>query len=297
MNLITGRRALMGLMGVGALALLAVFGATSVMAAQPQDWQLGFQPSATPVKEVMTSFHNMLLWVITFITLFVLALLIYVCVKFNKNANPTPSKTSHNTLIEVIWTVVPVIILVVIAVPSFRLLYYTDRVEQADMTVKVTGRQWYWDYQYPDHGGFEFSSYPKEEEDLEDGEQLYLAVDNEMVIPAGATVRVLVAGADVLHSFFIPSAGVQVYTVPGRINETWMRFDEPGTYYGQCNQICGINHYNMPIAVKVVPAEEFESWVEFAQDEFADADTFKVAGKVAGQVTGQIAGQTAGMQQ
>jgi len=276
MKVFTGRMGPAGffrtvLLGSGVLALLAVVAATGAVAGQPENWQLGFQQSATPVKEVMTSFHNMLLWIITFITLFVLALLIYVCVKFNKKANPVPSKTSHNTLIEVIWTVVPVIILVVIAVPSFRLLYYADRVEQADMTIKVTGRQWYWDYQYPDHGGFEFSSYPLLEEDLQEGQQLYLDVDNEMVVPAGATVRILVAGADVLHSFFVPSAGMQVYTVPGRINETWMRIDEPGMYYGQCNQICGINHYNMPIAIKVVPPAAFETWVATAREEFADA--------------------------
>jgi len=277
MQRIIGRVARTGLFSVGVMGLLVAIAASSGIAAQPENWQLGFQPSATPVKEVMTSFHTMLLWIITFITLFVLGLLIYVCVKFSKSANPTPSKTSHNTLIEVIWTVVPVIILVVIAVPSFRLLYYTDRVEQADMTVKVTGRQWYWDYQYPDHGGFEFSSYPLDEEDLEEGQQLYLDVDNEMVVPAGATVRILVAGADVLHSFFVPSTGMQVYTVPGRINETWMRIDEPGIYYGQCNQICGINHYNMPIAIKVVPQAEFEEWLAFAQEEFADAGVVKTA--------------------
>lgn len=262
-------------MAMFAVVLLA--GMASGIAGEPVDWQLGFQPSATPVKEQITSFHTLLLWVIVFISLFVLALLIYVSVKFNKKANPTPSKTSHNTLIEVIWTVVPVIILVVIAVPSFKLLYYVDRVEEADMTIKVTGRQWYWDYQYPDHGGFEFSSYPLLEEDLQEGQKLYLDVDNEMVIPTGTDIRVLVAGADVLHSFFIPSAGVQVYTVPGRINETWMNFNEPGLYYGQCNQICGINHYNMPIAIRAVTPEEFDVWVAEAQEEFAQADTIKTA--------------------
>lgn len=260
------------------LATLAGVGlVTGAWAAEPQPWQLGMQTPASPGKESMHSLHDMLLWITTAIVILVLALLLYVVFRFRASANPNPSRTSHNTLIEVLWTVIPVIILVVIAVPSFRLLYYLDRTVEADMTIKVTGHQWYWSYAYPDHGDFAFDSYIIPEEDLKPGQKRLLEVDNALVVPAGKNIRVLVAGADVMHSWLVPSIGVQLYTVPGRINETWFSIDKPGTYYGQCNQICGVNHAYMPVKIEAVGEAEFEAWVKQAQDKFADTGDRKVA--------------------
>jgi cytochrome c oxidase subunit 2 len=183
-----------------------------------------------------------------------------------------PSTTSHHTGLEIAWTVIPVLILVVIAIPSFRLLYFQDRAIDADMTVTVQGRQWYWNYTYSDHGNFTFDSYPIQEADLKPGQIFKLDVDNQLVIPVGANIRVLTTGHDVIHSFFVPALGVQKYTIPGRTLETWMRADRPGIFYGQCNQICGTNHWFMPIAVRAVPRAEFDTWVADAQKRFARAD-------------------------
>ena len=263
--------------GILLAALAGVGLTTGAWAAEPQPWQLGMQTPVTPGKESLHSLHDLLLWLITIIVIFVLALLIYVMVRFRASANPNPSRTSHNTLIEVLWTVIPVIILVVIAVPSFRLLYYLDRTVEADMTIKVTGHQWYWNYAYPDNGDFAFDSYMIPEEDLKPGQKRLLEVDNALVVPAGKNIRVLVAGADVMHSWLVPALGVQLYTVPGRINETWFRIDKPGTYYGQCNQICGVNHAYMPVKVEAVSEAEFEAWVKQAQEKFADSGDRKVA--------------------
>jgi len=237
----------------------------------PVDWGLGLQPAGGPVKEAIHDFNSLVLWIIVIITAFVLALLTYVVWRFRESANPTPSRTSHNTFIEIAWTVVPVLILVVIAIPSFRLIYYEDRARDADLTINVQGRQWYWHYAYPDQGELAFDSRPVPEEDLQPGQPRNLTVDEPLVIPVGKSIRVLTTGQDVIHSFFVPSLGVQKYSIPGRTLETWFRADRPGTYYGQCNQICGTNHWFMPIQVQAIPAEEFPAWIEQAKKKYAQA--------------------------
>jgi len=232
---------------------------------QPEHWQLGMQQAATPVAEGIHSLHTFLLWIISFITLFVLALLVYVAVKFNAKANPVPSRTTHNTLVEVAWTVVPVLILIAIAIPSFRLLYLQREIPQADMTLKATGNQWYWSYEYPDNGDVSFDSLMKQDSELAPGEPRLLAVDNPIVVPVGKTVRLIVTGADVIHSWTIPSFGVKIDAIPGRLNEDWFRAEKEGTFYGQCSELCGKDHAFMPIEVRVVPENEFNAWVEKAK--------------------------------
>lgn len=260
-------------------AILGTFGALAALpaAAQqqgevigaPQPWAMGWQPSGGPIMDRIASFNELVTWIIVAITLFVLALLLWVVWRYRASANPNPSRNSHNTTLEIVWTVIPVLILFVIAVPSFQLIYYQDRTREADLTIGVEGRQWYWHYRFPDHGGFTFDSYPVAAEDLRPGQFRNLEVDNQLVIPVGANVRVLTSGVDVIHSFFVPSLGVQRYTIPGRTLETWMRADRPGTFYGQCNQICGVNHWFMPIVVRAVPQEDFDAWVAQARTRFA----------------------------
>ena len=247
-----------GLVLVGLVALAAVG-----LAAEPQPWELGMQPPATPVKERIHSFHNELLVIISLITLFVLGLLAYVMVRFRAARQPVPTRTSHNPVIEILWTVVPVLILVIIAIPSFKLMYYMDRVPNADMTIKVTGHQWYWTYEYPDQGGVNITSNLIQEKDLKPGQKRLLDVDNPLMVPVDTNIRVLVTGDPdgVIHSWFVPSFGVQEYAVPGRFNESWMRVLHEGTYYGECNQICGVNHAFMPIEVKAVSKDDFQKWL------------------------------------
>lgn len=229
------------------------------------------QPGFSPVKREVIWLHDLVLIIITIITLFVGGLLAWVVYRYNAKKNPTPSRTSHHTTLEIAWTVIPVLILVVIAIPSFRLIYFQDRTHDADLTIKVTGHQWYWEYTYPDQGGLNFTSYLVPDEDLKPGQKRLLEVDNELVVPAEKNIRVLTTSPDVIHSFFIPSLGVQRYAIPGRAIETWFRADKPGTYYGQCNQICGTNHSRMPIVVRAVPAKEFEAWLNEAKTKFSDA--------------------------
>jgi cytochrome c oxidase subunit 2 len=236
---------------------------------QPSDWQLGFQQAVTPVMSNITWFHDFLLYVITAIVVFVLALLIIIMVRFNARANPIASKTTHNTLIEVLWTVVPVLILVVIAVPSFRLLFFQLNIPQADITVKATGKQWYWSYSYPDNGKFEFDSLMLQDKDRKADQPRLLAVDNEMVVPVNKVVRVQTTGADVIHSFAVPSFGIKIDAIPGRLNETWFKAEREGVYYGQCSELCGKDHAFMPIAVRVVNDREFTAWVEQAKKKYA----------------------------
>jgi cytochrome c oxidase subunit 2 len=243
---------------------------------QPTNWQLGFQQSATPVMDNITWFHDFLLIVITVITLFVLALLLIIVVKFNARANPTPSRTTHNTLLEVAWTVIPVIILVAIAVPSFRLLFFQLTIPQADLTIKATGKQWFWTYSYPDQK-FEFDSLMVQEKDLKPGQPRLLAVDNEVVVPINKTVRVQVIGADVIHAWAMPSFGVKIDAIPGRLNETWFKAEREGVYYGQCSELCGKDHAFMPIAVRVVKEADYNSWIEQAKKKFARSDDNPVA--------------------
>jgi cytochrome c oxidase subunit 2 len=236
----------------------------------PHEWQLGMQAAASPVREHIDALHDELLVIITLIALFVLGLLLYTMLRFNAKRHPVPSKTTHNAMIEVIWTTVPVLILIVIAVPSFKLMYYMDHAQHADMTLKVTGHQWYWSYEYPDQGGLAFDSNMMPEADaVKAGKPRLLEVDNPVVVPVGTVVRILVTGTDVMHSWFVPSMGVQEYAVIGRTNEAWMSVDHEGTYYGQCNQICGINHPFMPIEIKAVSKDDFAKWVEAAKKKFS----------------------------
>jgi cytochrome c oxidase subunit 2 len=259
----------------GALALAAAWaliaGSETALAApgQPVPWQTGLQEGVTAIKHQIASFHDLLLAIITAICLFVLGLLVYVMVRFNAKANPTPRKFAHHTPIEIVWTVVPVFILIVIAIPSFRLLYFSDVVPEADMTVKAVGHQWYWSYEYPDHGNFTFDSFMKEESDLQPGEPRLLAVDNRMVVPVNKTIRLQTTSTDVLHSFAMPAFGVKIDSVPGRLNETWFKAEREGIYYGQCSELCGVNHGFMPIAIEVVSEQKFNEWVGKAQKEYA----------------------------
>ena len=249
-------------------ALLA-WTAGSALAAQPLPWQLGNQPPVTVSGEEIVRFHDYLLWLIFVIAAFVLVLMVYVCIRFRADRNPNPTRTTHNTVLEIAWTVVPVIILVVVAVPSFRVLYLGDVTPEPDMTIKVTANQWYWSYEYPEEG-IAFDSYMLEESEIDPQTQTFLlSVDNPLVVPAGKTIQVLVTSNDVMHAFFVPAAVVQIYGIAGRINETWMNFTTEGTVYGQCNQVCGINHSAMPIEVEVMSEEAYKVWVEEARVQFA----------------------------
>jgi cytochrome c oxidase subunit II len=253
---------------------VTILGAGAALAAtgQPEPWQLGMQQGATPVMDDIIWFHNFLLWVITAITLFVLVLLIIVMFKFNARRNPVPSRTTHNTTIEVIWTVVPVLILVTIAVPSFRLLFYQLNMPKADVTVKATGKQWFWSYSYPD-SKFEFDSLMVQTKDLKPGQPRLLTVDNEMVVPVNKIVHVLTTGADVIHSFAVPSFGIKIDAIPGRLNETWFKAEREGTYHGQCSELCGKDHAFMPIVVRVVNDKEYTAWLEQAKKKYANDDS------------------------
>jgi cytochrome c oxidase subunit II len=250
---------------VAGLSLLTS-GAAFAEMGQPAPWEYRLQQAATPVMENIIWFHSWLLTIITIITLFVLALLIIVVVKFNARANPVPSRTTHNTLIEVAWTLIPVLVLVGIAVPSFRLLFLELDVPKADLTIKATGKQWYWSYAYPDNGKFEFDSLL-----AQDKQPRLLGVDNEMVVPVNKVIRVQTTGADVIHSWAVPAFGVKMDAVPGRLNETWFKATKVGMFYGQCSELCGKDHAYMPIAVRVVSDQDFAAWVEDAKKKFASA--------------------------
>lgn len=233
--------------------------------------QLGLREAASPQMERIVAFHDGLLWVISIITIFVLGLLIWVVVRYNAKANPTPSKTTHNVMLEIVWTLIPVLILIVIAVPSFKMLYYLDRTEDPEMTLKVTGYQWYWGYEYQDHEGISFLSYmiPEDEIDEEKGQKRLLSTDNPVVLPIDTNIQILITAADVIHAFTIPALGFKKDAVPGRMNETWVRIDKPGTYFGQCSEICGKDHAYMPIEIKAVTKEEFKKWLIEAKEKFA----------------------------
>lgn len=261
-------------MRLAALAafLLTIMSGVAFADGIPTEWQVGFQEAASPSMERIVDFHNLLLWVITAISLFVLALLVIVVVRFNEKANPTPSKTTHNTLIEVAWTAVPVIILVWLFVPSYNLMVTNDRVEDADMTLKVIGHQWYWSYEYPDHGNFTFDANMTFAEDLEDKSLRMMETDNHVVLPVGKKVRLLFTADDVLHAWGIPALGIKLDAVPGRLNETWVEITKPGMYYGFCSELCGVNHSYMPVAIKAVSEDEFNAWIETAKEEFARVD-------------------------
>jgi cytochrome c oxidase subunit 2 len=270
----------------GALAVAATAiasGSASAGTGMPSPWQMNLQGPATEVSEYIHWFHDWLNVIIFVITLFVLGLLLYVAWRFNEKSNPVPSKTTHNALLEVAWTVIPVLILVVIAIPSFRLLKLQLEIPQADLTLKVTGKQWYWSYEYAqDKGSFGFDSLMLDEKQRAEAISTnkiaaaeaprLLAVDNEAVVPVGKIVRVQVTGADVIHKFTVPSFGIKIDAIPGRLNETWFRADREGIYYGQCSFICGQNHAYMPIAFRVVSAERYAAWLNEAKQKFANAE-------------------------
>jgi cytochrome c oxidase subunit 2 len=237
----------------------------------PRPWEMGMQAAAGPLKQEQIDLHNLVLVIITLITLFVAGLLGWVMWRYNAVRNPLPSRTAHHTLLEIAWTVIPVLILVIIAIPSFRLIYYEDKPRDADLTIKVTGHQWYWEYTYPDKNNIDFSSYIIPDDQLKPGQLRLLEVDNQLVVPVGKTIRVLQTSTDVIHSWFIPSLGAQRYAIPGRTIETWFRVDKPGVFHGQCNQICGTNHSRMPIVVRGVTPEEFDAWLAEAKTKFSDA--------------------------
>ncbi len=255
-----------------AIAMVAVLtGAEAALAGlgQPSPWEVGLQQSASPVMDNIIWFHDFLLYIITGIAGFVLVLLVVVMVRFNARANPLPSRTTHNTFIEIAWTLIPIVILMFIAVPSFKLLFLQLNVPAADLTVKATGKQWYWSYSYPDNGQFEFDSLMLKEGERKEGQPRLLAVDNEMVVPVNKIVRVITTGSDVIHSFAVPSFGIKIDAVPGRINETWFTATREGVYYGQCSELCGKDHAFMPIAVHVVSEQAFSAWVEEAKKKYA----------------------------
>jgi cytochrome c oxidase subunit 2 len=260
----------------GALAVLMGGGAAFAQMGQPHPKQLGLQAPATPVMEDIVWFHDGLLIVISIITAFVLALLLICMVKFNRRANPTPSRATHNTLVEVIWTVVPIMILTGIAIPSFKLLFYQQNIPQADLTIKATGNQWYWSYSYPD-SKLEFDSRMLDDTDRpkqKPNEPRLLAVDNDVVVPVNKVVHVQVTAdaAGVIHSFAVPSFGIKIDAVPGRLNETWFKAEREGIYYGQCSELCGRDHAYMPIAVHVVSEADYATWLEEAKKKFARED-------------------------
>jgi cytochrome c oxidase subunit 2 len=264
------------LIAAAAVTLAVLMGADVALAGlgQPSAWQLGLQQSASPVMDDIIWFHDFLLWIIAAITAFVLVLLLIVMVKFNAKANPTPSRTTHNTLIEVLWTVIPVVILVVIAIPSFRLLFFQLNTPKADLTIKATGKQWYWSYAYPD-SKFEFDSImlsDAERKKMNPEPPRLLGVDNEMVVPVNKIVRMHVIGADVIHAFAVPSFGIKIDAIPGRLNETWFKATREGVYYGQCSELCGKDHAFMPIAVRVVSEQAYSAWLEDAKKKFARGD-------------------------
>ena len=233
------------------------------------NWQLGFRDPASPVMEKVNDLHNFVLIMMTIITIFVLFLLFYVSFKFRKSANPNPSKRSHHAILETLWTAIPVVILIFMAIPSFKLVYQQDVTPEYDMTIKVIGHQWYWEYQYPDQENLSFESYMIQDEDLKPDQPRLISVDNRLVLPTNKVIQVLVTGGDVLHSFAMPSLGVKKDAIPGRLNETWMKIDKPGIYRGQCSEICGTGHGYMPIVIEAVSEDKFASWVIETKNKFA----------------------------
>jgi len=251
-------------------ALVGAAAASPVLADAPIPWAIGFQNGASPVMERITTLSTFINGVIIVVVIMVTALVAWVAWRFNSGRNPHPATWSHNTKLEIAWTAIPAVILLVIAIPSFRLLYFMDRVQAAEMTLKVTGHQWYWSYEYPDQGGLKFDAQMVPDDQLKPGQPRLLATDNAVVLPVGVPIRVLVTGDDVVHSWSVPAFGIKTDAVPGRANETWVRIDQPGIYFGQCSQLCGVNHAYMPIMVQAVPKQQFHAWAEQARIRFAD---------------------------
>jgi len=253
---------------------LFLMASSAMSKGQPTEWQIGFQEAASPLMAELAGLHDFIFWIITFITIFVFVLLAYVCVKFSAKNNKKPSSTTHNSLLEVAWTVIPVIILVVISIPSFRLLYKQNDFSNIDITIKATGYTWYWGYEYPDHGDFAFDAFMLDESELEEGQPRLLATDNALVVPVNKNIKMQITSdpAGVIHSWAMPSLGVKMDAIPGRLNETYFNVKEPGMYYGQCSELCGPGHGFMPIMIKAVSDDEFSAWVVEAQKEFAKDD-------------------------
>jgi cytochrome c oxidase subunit 2 len=265
------------------LIISSFFITANAFADQPKDWQLGFQnPASDGMRDIVNFHNNLLLPIIIAISVFVLFLMLYACVGFRASANPNPSKRTHNVTVEILWTLIPCLILIVMAVPSFKILYKQDTIPKADLTIKAVGYQWYWGYEYPDENII-FDSYMIEEKDLRADQPRLLAVDNEVVVPVNKVVKVLITANDVLHAWALPSFGVKRDAVPGRINETWFKAEKEGTYYGQCSELCGIKHAFMPITVKVVSEEDYQEWLSEARVKFAkeeiENDKLKLASK------------------
>jgi cytochrome c oxidase subunit 2 len=243
----------------------------------PVDWQLGFQEPATDLMADVINFHTyILLPIITAISVFVLGLLLYIYYRFNSVRNPVASTTTHNTLIEILWTVIPVVLLIIIAIPSFRILYVSETIPESDITIKATGNQWYWSYEYPDYGDFVIDANMLDDSELSDPKLRLLETDTQIVVPVNKVVKLLITSDDVLHSWTIPAFAVKMDAVPGRINDTWFKVNKEGIYYGQCSELCGPRHAFMPINVKVVSQEEFDQWIEFAKEEYASIETTQI---------------------
>jgi cytochrome c oxidase subunit 2 len=273
-------KAFRGAAAVAAATLLWTVPAFAAGIGQPEPWQVAMQQPVTPIAHEIGGFHTWLMWIITIITVFVAGLLLYCVYAFNEKAHPTPSKTTHNTMLEVAWTIVPVLILVMIAIPSFRLLRNQLILPKADITVKTIGHAWYWEYEYPadQGGGFKFDSNLVEEADLKAGQPRLLTVDNEVVVPVNKTIRMQVTAADVMHSFAVPSFGIKMDAIPGRLNETWFRAEREGVYHGQCSELCGQRHAFMPITVRVVSDTAYAAWLSDAKKKYAQtAGTTRLA--------------------
>ncbi len=232
-----------------------------MFADKPTPWQLGFQDAVSPIARSIIETHNFIMIFMAITLLFVIGLLGTVCFKFRAGKNRVPSTTSHNTLLEIIWITIPVIVVIAVLIPSLRLIYFSQTIPESDLTLKIVGRQWYWSYEYPDNGGIEFDSYMKQENELKEGELRLLEVDNEVVLPINTNIRLQITASDVIHSWAVPSFGIKTDAVPGRLNESWVRIEKEGTYYGQCSELCGAYHAFMPIKVRAVSKEAFQSWV------------------------------------
>lgn len=294
-----GKRALNGIVGGIATAPLTVFFAAPAWAqdlmGQPTPGGIGLQPAASPLKHQAHFFHDAILMpIITGICLLVLGLLVWVVVRYNKKANPTPAKWSHNTLVEIVWTVLPVMILVGISLFSFRLLFAYHDMPTPDLTVKATGNQWNWAYEYPDQGVPEFiSNMLPEDEAQAQGVPFRLAVDEPIVVPVGKTVRVLVTASDVIHAFALPAFGLKTDAIPGRVNETWFRAEREGVFYGQCSELCGVDHAFMPIQINVVSEAEFAAWVASKGGSMTSSTAAEAPGGTAAQAAAPAAADAA----
>ena len=264
----------MKILAISFFISLAFFSNVFAIETLPKDWQLGFQEPATDLMSDVISFHSYILMpIITGISLLVLGLLLYIAYRYNSSKNHTASTTTHNTVIEVLWTVIPVILLIIIAIPSFRILYTSETIPKADLTIKAIGNQWYWSYEYPDFDDFSFDANMLQDDELSDPSLRLLETDTQIVVPVNKVVKLLITSNDVLHAWTIPAFAVKKDAVPGRLNETWFKAEKTGTYYGQCSELCGPKHAFMPINVKVVTQEEFDDWLNFAKEEYASSKT------------------------